>query len=396
MAFNNPQPNYYIPQPQPGLDPAYAQPSYPHPSPSYSPHPATYNQLHAPGADGQAQRFHHASHQQYQVPNQAHGHGPTGSMPPPDSPFHRQTFYHQPSPAPSGPLTGPVSTFPAPSPSPTRPQSQPPPQNPQVFRSPPSTSQKTQPPMTAATAKPVPPSNSLISPPPVDPAKSAPMSTAPSSLEPQRVSTLLELNRIILQEVVRDVAAQNAQKGAPNPTQSQQNPQPPTPSSTTDTSITANAQSISDATTSTKQEADTTTTTEESKPIPSTQPPTQQQPPPQNQNQNQKLPHTKEYVEYMRRLQANLAYLASVADRNHKPGNAVPQFPAIMEAPILPPPHANDKEAEKRVDDGDARESITELYGKLRGLWPGYKRQGSTMTMGVASGPAPPVTTSVA
>jgi len=37
----------------------------------------------------------------------------------------------------------------------------------------------------------------------------------------------------------------------------------------------------------------------------------------------------------MRRLQSNLAYLAAIADRSHKPSSQIPPHPAIMSAPIL-------------------------------------------------------------
>ncbi|KAL9105431.1 MAG: hypothetical protein Q9227_009392 [Pyrenula ochraceoflavens] len=61
-------------------------------------------------------------------------------------------------------------------------------------------------------------------------------------------------------------------------------------------------------------------------------------------------PPTVEYVEDMKRLQANLAYLAAVADRNK--GRNLPNGPAIM----APPPHLK---------------SVVELYKKLNALFPG-------------------------
>lgn len=39
----------------------------------------------------------------------------------------------------------------------------------------------------------------------------------------------------------------------------------------------------------------------------------------------------------MRRLQFNLAYLAAIADRSHKPSSAIPPHPAIISAPPLSP-----------------------------------------------------------
>jgi hypothetical protein len=41
----------------------------------------------------------------------------------------------------------------------------------------------------------------------------------------------------------------------------------------------------------------------------------------------------------MRRLQANLAYLAAIADRSHKPSSQIPPHPAIISAPPLSPLH---------------------------------------------------------
>lgn len=88
----------------------------------------------------------------------------------------------------------------------------------------------------------------------------------------------------------------------------------------------------------------------------------------------------------MRRLQANLAYLASVADRSHKPGSTVLQWPVIMEAPNfppLPPPSAKEK---KEIAEKDGKEKIKELYAKLRELWPEYKAKATTTTQGNAVG----------
>ena len=55
----------------------------------------------------------------------------------------------------------------------------------------------------------------------------------------------------------------------------------------------------------------------------------------------------------MRRLQANLAYLAAMADRSHKPG-PIPTSPAIMTAPPEMP-------------------LLIEPYKKLLALFPGAK-----------------------
>jgi hypothetical protein len=58
----------------------------------------------------------------------------------------------------------------------------------------------------------------------------------------------------------------------------------------------------------------------------------------------------------MRRIQANLAYLASIADSTHKPTSTVPNFPAIMSAPGFMP-------------------NLSESYKKLLALFPGTKAQ---------------------
>ncbi|KAH9861775.1 hypothetical protein J1614_011528 [Plenodomus biglobosus] len=63
---------------------------------------------------------------------------------------------------------------------------------------------------------------------------------------------------------------------------------------------------------------------------------------------------SKEYVEYMRRLQANLAYLAQSAEKTHKPGQQLQPGPAIMVAPSSPI-------------------ELVNLYVKLQDLFPGWK-----------------------
>jgi hypothetical protein len=59
---------------------------------------------------------------------------------------------------------------------------------------------------------------------------------------------------------------------------------------------------------------------------------------------------TREYIEYMRRVQANLAYLVMV-DRVNNPGGTALQAPAIMTPPTSLP-------------------AVHELYAKLNGLFP--------------------------
>ncbi|KAH7410287.1 hypothetical protein DE146DRAFT_345234 [Phaeosphaeria sp. MPI-PUGE-AT-0046c] len=75
---------------------------------------------------------------------------------------------------------------------------------------------------------------------------------------------------------------------------------------------------------------------------------------------------SKEYVDYMRRLQANLAYLAQNAENKHKPGQAIQPGPAIMSVPVAPP-------------------ELSKLYQKLVELFPGWK--GQTAQMKQSPGP---------
>lgn len=254
--------------------------------------------------------------------------------------------------------------------------------------------------MTATTAKPVVQTTPTPAIQPPEPVKSNSNLTASPNLESQRVSALLDLNRVLLQEVV---ALQNAKGKGPNAPQPQQNPPKITPPPADDVNpTTAISKSKPDAAPPAKQEGEpdnnnnnTTTTSppiEESKNRPSTGPdqaPAQTQPQQQpSQTPNPKIVASKEYIEYMRRLQANLAYLASVADRHHKPGNAVPQFPAIMEAPNLP--LAKEVDAGGKEEGGDVKGSgndLKEIYKRLRELWPEYKGKPTvTATAGAAAG----------
>ncbi|KAI4240125.1 MAG: hypothetical protein LQ352_007712, partial [Teloschistes flavicans] len=430
-------------------------PSYPL---SYPVNALPYAQPHQT-PDSQA---HHSLHyapqhqQQYQLPNQGHGHGPTasGSMPPPssipDSSFHRQNYayasaprtpdrwplgltedqrhlqeqyrqqsqtpqippsYHQPSPMISATPTGPVSTFPPPNKARSPPHIKPPPQSqsPRVFPSPPTTQQSHKP-MTATAGKSN-PQSITGSPSDSGSGKPVPASTDPTSLESQRVSALLDLNRVLLFEVV---ALQNNSKPAPSPAPPQRTPQQTSPAPAADgASAAVVSHNTSDATAAaTKPEGDSsstagaaTTTTDGPKDTSTTannetsQPPQAQPQPPTATSNNtnpaatanptaSKTPASKEYIEYMRRLQANLAYLASVADRHHKPGNAVPQYPAIMEAPNLPPPASTkDGEAVNGGRKEEEREDLREIYKRLRDLWPEYK--GKSAAPGILGGGAP-------
>lgn len=68
----------------------------------------------------------------------------------------------------------------------------------------------------------------------------------------------------------------------------------------------------------------------------------------------------------MRRLQANLAYLAQNAEKNHKPGQPLQPGPAIMSIPTAPA-------------------ELAKLYQKLADLFPGWK--GQTAQMKQSPGP---------
>ncbi|KKK19510.1 hypothetical protein P175DRAFT_0444324 [Aspergillus ochraceoroseus IBT 24754] len=123
-------------------------------------------------------------------------------------------------------------------------------------------------------------------------------SPAAAAREKDRVSVLLDINSLLLQEVINLQSAGKA-GGPPVPQASQESH--PSPASDL----------VSDKTT-------------------------------------QRSP---EYVACMRRLQANLAYLAHVADRPKKAGGVVPTAPAYM----TPPPNMP---------------AINELYTKLNELFP--------------------------
>lgn len=90
----------------------------------------------------------------------------------------------------------------------------------------------------------------------------------------------------------------------------------------------------------------------------------------------------------MRRLQANLAYLAAIADRSHKPSSNIPPHPAIISAPNLSPrksaptasstiePETNGTDGGAKTEEGEADEAdraqvIRGLYARLQSLFPG-------------------------
>ncbi|KAL4790980.1 hypothetical protein BDV19DRAFT_371423 [Aspergillus venezuelensis] len=129
---------------------------------------------------------------------------------------------------------------------------------------------------------------------------SAPAVQSPAAVarEKERVSVLLEINSILLQEVIN---LQSSGKAGGPPAQQGSQEQNPSPTS-------------------------------ESTP-------------------DKNAPRTPEYANCMRRLQINLGYLATVADKGKKSAGVVPSAPGIM----TPPPHLP---------------ALNDLYAKLNELFP--------------------------
>jgi hypothetical protein len=91
----------------------------------------------------------------------------------------------------------------------------------------------------------------------------------------------------------------------------------------------------------------------------------------------------------MRRLQANLAYLAAIADRSHKPSSQIPPHPAFLSAPPLTvkpaqpksstnTPAADETKKEEKEEvklDGENEEerieTLKQQYKRLQELFPG-------------------------
>lgn len=84
---------------------------------------------------------------------------------------------------------------------------------------------------------------------------------------------------------------------------------------------------------------------------------------------SKRQPPSQEYADCMRRLQANLAYLAAIADANKKASAARPVGPAIM----VPPPHLG---------------SVNGLYQKLKALFPEASQTTLNKAMAVANAQA--------
>jgi hypothetical protein len=151
--------------------------------------------------------------------------------------------------------------------------------------------------------------------------------------EKARVTVLLNINSALLQEVINLQAAGKAGMPSNQPGSNQTSPtqdqSPSSPMSTVDPSkqnALNNGRSGSDA----------------SKAAPSG---TASKP-------------SQEYIDCMRRLQANLAYLATVADRAKKTGTSAPQGPAITTPPPTMP-------------------GLNDLYAKLNELFPAANKGGA-------------------
>ncbi|KAL3472170.1 hypothetical protein BJX99DRAFT_236059 [Aspergillus californicus] len=176
----------------------------------------------------------------------------------------------------------------------------------------------------AAVQKNMIPAQQQLSAQPTQPAltsNAAPTAQSPAAIarEKERVSVLLEINSLLLQEAVNLQAAGKA--GGPPVQQASSDTNPsPTSESTADKSA----------------------------------------------------QRTPEYMNCMRRLQVNLAYLATVADKGKKAAGAVPTMPAIMS----PPPNLP---------------AISELYTKLNELFPRSANPGQQSAQGSQGngGPSP-------
>lgn len=141
------------------------------------------------------------------------------------------------------------------------------------------------------------------------PPPATPQSPQSAARERARVTVLLDINTQLLQEVV---SLQAQGKAGVTPSQPQQSPTSPTSA---------------------------------------TDPSALNQSPVEPSKQGPAKPPSQEYADCMRRLQANLSYLAAIADAKKKASGSLPSGPAIM----IPPPHLT---------------GVQDLYKKLNQLFP--------------------------
>lgn len=147
-------------------------------------------------------------------------------------------------------------------------------------------------------------------------AQGQPMSPQSAARERARVSVLLEINTLLLQEVV---SLQAQGKAGATANQGQQSPTSPT-SATDPTNVLSNSPG---------------------------EPPKSAGGP----GSTTSKPASQEFVDCMKRLQANLSYLAAIADAKKKVNGAIPPGPAIL----APPTHLT---------------PVHDLYRKLNALFP--------------------------
>lgn len=110
----------------------------------------------------------------------------------------------------------------------------------------------------------------------------------------------------------------------------------------------------------------------------------------------------------MRRLQANLAYLAAIADKSHKPGAQAPTHPAIITAPPLVSKPASSTttsttttDSEVKKEEGDEKkdllitedrveriETLKSQYKRLQEMFPDVdpKKEGQAAGSGKGAG----------
>jgi hypothetical protein len=162
-------------------------------------------------------------------------------------------------------------------------------------------------------------------------AQGQPMSPQSAARERARVSVLLEINTHLLQEVV---SLQAQGKAGATANQGQQSPTSPT-SATDPTNALNNSPG---------------------------EPPKSAGGP----GTNASKPASQEYADCMRRLQANLSYLAAIADAKKKVNGALPAGPAIL----APPAHLT---------------PVHDLYKKLNALFPEASQSAVNKAVGYAS-----------